>query len=230
MKTKSEKNKKKILACELVEHLNDVTSARIDIHAGTGNLEVESMVGAAHLLLNGTLEYTEKTGPPVRTLFSEDGQARFTLKGDGARTSRFRLPWAACNGATEWRVHLNPAVLSEIAARSGGGNLRLDLSNLAITGVTAETGGGNIEVTLPRSETSLSLAASTGAGNVSVQVPSGFPARIHAASGLGKVIVDPIFEQVDSHIYQSPGFETAAARIESKVSTGAGNVVIRLIH
>ena len=138
----------------------------------------------------------------------------------------FRFPWAACNGATEWQIHLNPTVSSDITAHSDGGNVKLDLAGMAITRVSADTGGGNMEVVLPDNAADLSVTAKSGAGNVVVHLPSGIAARIHATSGLGKVIVDSWFSKIDKNTYQSPDYDGAANKVEITASSGAGNVSV----
>ncbi|NPV06916.1 MAG: hypothetical protein HPY83_03000 [Anaerolineae bacterium] len=213
-----------VLTYDLVEPLNGVTSARFNIDAGNGNLTIDWLTGGEPLLAGGTLQYLERQGQPMRTLVSFLGEATLTLEGGDQGQSWFRLPWAACNGATEWNIHLNPTVSSDITAHSNGGNVRLNLASMAVTRVTADTGGGNMEVILPDNATNLTVSAKTGAGNVLVSLPSGLAARIHATTGLGKVIVDPSFSQTDKHTYQSSDYDTAANRVELTLSSGAGNV------
>jgi hypothetical protein len=171
------------------------------------------------------------------------------LRGGHTRRPRFRLPWAACIGAYEWQIHLNPAVCSDIGAHSGGGNVKLDLTGMALSRVSADTGGGNVYVVLPDKASDLAVAAKTGggnviveigsaikgnntvdaksgAGNVVVRVPSGVAAELHAKSGLGKVIVDPCFEKTDGDTYRSPDYEGATDRVEITLNSGAGNVSV----
>jgi predicted membrane protein len=159
------------------------------------------------------------------------------------------LPWAACIGAFEWQIHLNPAVSSDISAHSGGGNVRLDLTGMAVTRLSADTGGGNMDVVLPENAANLDVAAKTGAGNVTVEissgmtgtntvdaksgagnvvvrVPSGVAAKLHATSGLGKVTVDPRFSKIDGNTYRSPDYDDAADKVEITVKSGAGNVSV----
>jgi DUF4097 and DUF4098 domain-containing protein YvlB len=141
-------------------------------------------------------------------------------------------------------------VESDITAHSGGGNLKLDLTGMAVTHLAADTGGGNVDVVLPDNTADLRVLARTGAGNVTVEVgrgirgtdsvearsgagnvvlrvPPGTPARIHAHSGLGQVIVDPQYDQVDKETYCSPGYDRAADKLEITAHSGAGNVSIR---
>ena len=51
-------------------------------------------------------------------------------------------------------------------------------------------------------------------------------ARIHATSGMGKVIVDSRFSKIDGNTYQSPDYDVAADKVEITVNSGAGNVSV----
>jgi hypothetical protein len=215
-----------VLIHNLSEPLNGATTAKVDINAGVGNLTIDRLAGGGQLLASGTLQYFEKQGVPTRTLDSGNGQATLTVKGGSKGQPWYRLPWAACNGATVWQIHLAPTVSSDITAHSDGGNVRLDLAGMLITRVSADTGGGNMDVVLPDNAADLSVTARSGAGNVVVTIPSGVAARIHATTGLGKMIVDPRFSKIDKDTYQSPDYDGAAHKAEITLSSGAGNVIV----
>ena len=240
---------KKVLTHNLSEPLGGATTATIEIHAGTGNLAIDRLASSEQVLAGGTLEYLENQSCPTPSVITSNGQATFTLRAAGGRRPSFRMPWAACNGETDWRIHLNPAVSSDINAHSGGGNVKLDLAGMTITHVSADTGGGNMDVVLPDSAANLGVSARTGAGNVTVElgggtrgintvdassgagnvlvrVPGSIAARIHATSGMGKVIVDSRFSKADVNTYQSPDYEGAADKVEITVKSGAGNVSV----
>jgi hypothetical protein len=211
-------NAGKVLTHNLSEPLGGATAAKLDINTGTGNLTIDRLAGSDQLLASGTLQYFENLGQPTRTLDSSNGQATLALKwGDSG---------SPCAGAIEWQIHLNPRVSSDITAHSGGGNIKLDLAGMAVTRVSADTGGGNVDVVLPDGASGLNVKASTGAGNVVVLVPSGIAAKIHATSGLGKVIVDSRFSQIDGDTYQSPDYDGADHKVEITVNSGAGNVSV----
>ena len=217
---------KNVLTNNFSEPLNGATTAKVDINVGDGNLTIDRLTEANQVLASGTLEHFEKQGLPARTLNLNNGQATLTLRGRDTGRPWFRLPWAACNGATEWQIHLNPTVSSDIIAHSGGGNVKLNLAGMTVARVSAATGGGNVDVVLPDKAANLSVTAQTGAGNVVVRVPSGMAARIHAATGMGKVIVDPQFSKIDKNTYQSSNFENASNRVEITLNSGAGNVSV----
>lgn len=240
---------KNVFIDNLAEPLNDATTARVDINAGDGNLTIDRLTGREDLLASGTLQYFENQGLPTRTLVSSNDQVTLTLRRGGTGRPWFRFPWAACNGATEWQIHLNPTVSSDITAHSDGGNVKLNLAGMAVTRVSADTGGGNMDVVLPDNAANLSVTAKTGAGNVTVaigsgitgsnivnansgagnvvvRIPSGVAARIHATTGLGKATVDPRFSKTEDNTYQSSDYDSAAHKIEITVNSGAGNVSV----
>ena len=241
---------KNVLTDNLSVPLSGVTTAKVDINAGDGNLTIDRLTGGEELLASGKLQYFEKQGAPQRSVETSDGQATLTVRGGGAGQPGFRFPWAACNGATEWQIHLNPKVSYDITAHSDGGNVKLNLADMALTRLSADTGGGNIDAILPDDAANLSVAVKTGGGNVAVEVgngttgsntvnaksgagnvvvriPSGIAARVHATSGLGKVTMDPRFSKIDQNTYQSPDYDSAANRIDITVSSGAGNVIVK---
>jgi hypothetical protein len=242
---------KKILIDHLCEPLNDARTAKIDIHAGDGNLTIDRHTTGEAVLASGSLQYFENQGQPTRSMVSKNGQTNLILKGGRSKRPWLHFPWAACNGATDWQIHLHPAVSAEIKAHSDGGNVRLDLTGLSVTSVLADTGGGNVEVFLPEAAASLNVAAKTGAGNVTVEIghvitgsslihansgagnvvvciPNGVAARIQATHGLGKVIVDPQFRQINPQTFQSPNYEDALNKVELRAHSGAGNVIVTI--
>jgi hypothetical protein len=117
--------KNDVLTNNLAEPLDGVTTAKFDINVGDGNLTIDRLTDDAQLLASGALQYFEKRGQPTQSLVSCNGQATLTLSGKATQQLWFRLPWAACNGATEWQIHLNPTVSSDITAHSDGGNVKL---------------------------------------------------------------------------------------------------------
>lgn len=239
----------KVLTDVLSQPLDGAKTATVEIDTGDSNLTIDRLTSGEAVLASGSLQYLEKEGPPVRTVNRSNDQVQFSLRHGEAARPWFRLPWAACNGASEMQIHLNPIVVFDITAHSDGGNVKLDLAGMAVTRVMADTGGGNMDVMLPENAANLSVAAKTGAGNVTVVIgdgitgsssvsatsgagnvavhlPNGVNAKVHATSGMGKVIVDPQFTKLDDNTYQSPGYDDAANRVEITVKSGAGNVTV----
>ncbi len=240
---------KNVLTHEVSEPLAGATTAKVDIHVADGNLTIDRIAGGEQMLASGTLQYLEGQGLPTRSVSTINGRATLILKARNSGRPWFRLPWAACNAATEWQIHLNPEVQSDITAHSDGGNVKLNLAGMAVTCVSADTGGGNMEIVLPDRVANLNVTAKTGAGNVTVEigdgltgsntinsssgagnvvvcVPGGIAARIHVTSGLGKLIIDSRFDKMDANTYQSPNYDSASDKVEIRAQSGAGNVSV----
>jgi hypothetical protein len=236
---------------ELAEPLNGANTSSLDLDLAEGNLAIDRLTGGEPLLVGGTLEYYENGGMPARNLSSLDGEATLALSVGTHPRPRWRLPWEACNAENDWTLHLNPTVVYEIAARTGGGNLGLDLSGLLVTRINAETGGGNAEIRLPVNAVNLSAAVKTGAGkivvdigegtkgrngltvengagSVEILVPDGLAVKLVATSGLGEVLVDPALVQTGEGIYQSTDYANNENRITIGVSNGAGTVKVQM--
>ena len=237
-----------VLMESLSEPLNGATTAKVDINTGYANLTIDPQAGEQELA-SGTLQYNERLGPPTRSVSSDQGRATLTLRGQDAERSWFRLPWETLKGGIEWQIHLNPTVSSEITAHSNGGNVKLDLAGMAVTLVSADAGAGNVDVVLPNRAADLGVAARSGAGNVtveigagitgsstvnahsgagnvSVRIPSGIAAKVHASTGLGKLMMDSRFTRIEESTYQSSGYDAAANKVEITVHSGAGNVSV----
>ncbi|MHB9033205.1 MAG: DUF4097 family beta strand repeat-containing protein [Anaerolineae bacterium] len=208
--------------------LGGAKSAAVMIDAGDGNLTVDPMSDEGQELANGTLGYAESQGLPRHHLEIGSNQAVLTLQAGSVERSGFRWPWEVCGLGTYWQVNLNSTVISQLKAHSNGGNITLNLAGMPLTSVTAETGGGNLEVVLPNNTADLTVTGKTGAGNVVVRIPNGAAARIHATTGLGKVTIDPQFNVMQGDIYQSPGYDSASAKVELTLESGAGDVVVKV--
>ncbi len=239
----------KVLTLTLSESLDEARAAKFDINTDTGNLTIDRLANGDELLASGTLEYLESQNPPNWMVNTRDGLATLTLKASGGRQPGFRLPWATCNGETNWQIHINPNLPSDITVYSGGGNVKLDLAGMVVTRLVADTSGGNMDVILPNgaSDTNVTvntgggsvtvlvgngltgsniISATSGAGNVEVRLPGGIAARIHATTGMGRLNIDPQFTKIDDHTYQSLDYTNAADKVEITIESGAGSVFV----
>jgi predicted membrane protein len=236
-----------VLTDTLSEPLHGATTATLDVNSGTGNLTIDRLTGGEPLLATGTLQYVEVR--PIRWVCSDDDQIVLALDGHDTGRPWLSFPWIRHKGVTEWQIHLNPAVSSDITAHSDGGNIKLDLDGMIVTHLAADTGGGNVDVALPDRVANLHVAAMTGAGNVTVEIgssttghntvearsgagnvivrlPRDIAGRVQASSGLGRVTVDPRFSKIDRTMYQSADYEGARNTVEITVNSGAGNVSV----
>jgi hypothetical protein len=131
-----------LLTEDVSEPLDGATAATVEISCGTSNLTIDPLPNGEQVLATGTLQYFEKQGTPSRSVRSDQGRAILTLRERDSARPWFRFPWEACLGQTDWQIHLNPAVASDISAHTGGGNVKVDLSGMSVSHLSADSGGG----------------------------------------------------------------------------------------
>lgn len=215
-----------LLTHKLSEPLCGATTMKVDIEIADGNLTIDKLNGEEQMLAAGTLQYWENQGRPIESMEMNNEQATLRLKAKSTGRPWLSMPWAPRNLGTDWKIHLHPNVQSDIAVHSGGGIVNLDLTDMTVTRVSADTGGGNMDLILPDNAANLNVTAKTGAGRITIHIPDCVAARIHATTGLGKVIVDSRFSKIDGDTYQSSDYDTSAKKVEITVQSGAGKVSV----
>jgi hypothetical protein len=123
-----------------------------------------------------------------------------------------------------WDLQLSRALPVDLEVASGVGETELDLRQLQITSLAIDTGVGATEVTLPE-HGRLRAEIKGGVGEIVVRIPATMAAHIQSTIGLGRLDVDGAFDHQGSE-YRTPGFDTAADRVELVVHGGVGNIEI----
>lgn len=126
-----------------------------------------------------------------------------------------------------WRFQLTQEIPLTLKVEAGASSLDLDLRDVLATHVELKTGASSSNVTMPARGVSL-LDVEAGAASVNVRIPEATAGRIRVKEGVTSVNVDTNrFPQLDSGIYQSPGFESAADRAEITCEAGLGSVSVK---
>jgi hypothetical protein len=126
-----------------------------------------------------------------------------------------------------WRFQLTEEVPVTINLDTGASQLDLDLTNVLASQIKLQTGASSSNVILPARCASI-LDLSAGAASINILIPEGVSGRIRIKEGLTSMMVDTNrFPQVDSRMYQSPDFDTAANRAEINVEAGLGSITVK---
>lgn len=126
-----------------------------------------------------------------------------------------------------WRFQLTQEVPVTLKVETGASQLEMDLTNVLASHIELKTGASNAHVVMPSRGASL-LDLEAGAASINIAIPQGVAGRIRIKEGLTSLNVDTTrFPQVDSRLYQSPDFDTAADRAEVSVEAGLGSVTIK---
>jgi len=126
-----------------------------------------------------------------------------------------------------WRFQITQEVPVTVLVETGASQLDMDLRDVLASQISLKTGASSTNVTMPsRGAAILDLEA--GAASVDIRIPEGVSARVRVKDGLSSLNVDTSrFPQLDSRMYQSSDFDTAANRAEINIEAGLGSISIK---
>lgn len=199
---------------EVSQQLSGATRAEVSIDTGVTRLTVRGDP-TAELLASGSV--TPVRGERIARSFDvTGGAARFSLASRGSLSTTFG------RGGT-WDLTLTGRVPLALDIDTGVGEADLDLSGLRLTRLELSTGVGAAEVKLPRGDYQADV--DTGVGAATIRIPEGVEARVTVSRGLGAVSV-PADMTRDGDVYTSPGYASAAERIDLRIDGGVGAVAV----
>jgi Domain of unknown function (DUF5668) len=200
--------------------LGTAQRADIDIGLGAGRLHVGPLA-ESDKLIEGTIATT--SDEQVLRDFSLSGDsATFKLHGQAA----WMFPFRERRGErVEWSLLINRDILLRLHIDTGAGQATLDLARLQITTLAVNTGVGQTTLTLPQ-QGQVQARINGGVGETVVIIPAGMAARIMAGAGLGQVSVIGNYQR-DGKVSISPGYDSAANRVDLIVNGGIGSVTVR---
>jgi hypothetical protein len=114
-----------------------------------------------------------------------------------------------------------------VIIRSAASDVDLNLRRLEVNRLTLDLDAGNCEVVLPSSAGVTSVGVDVNVANVEITVPDDVAARIQIDGGLSLIDVDKSRFPQQGDYFQSPGFESAANRVEMVIECDIGRVVVR---
>lgn len=237
------------------EAIEGATSADVNLGFSVGEMTLKSLTASDNLLeaditYIGEIEFTAAGDEHRKLTLKQKSSAETVVKSIkqtiGAMGKRPDL---------RWDVRLSPEVPMALRINSGVGKLDCDLSQLKLlqfsfNGGTGETnlvlpasaqgydasfneGVGATTITLPQN-TSINMKVNAGVGSVKIHAPGDTAVRVKVRGGLGDARMPSHYVQVEgrhefitkSGIWQSPGFEDAAHKIQIDYDGGVGNLTI----
>lgn len=185
-----------------------LAEADVRIRFGAGELEIGP--AAAGNLVDGHF-----VGGVVRR---DRGPGRIELEQD----TTYGLPWL--DGRSAWTVGLATAVPLDLRLDTGAARARLDFSDVRLRSLELHTGASKTRIRLPRSGGVTSVRAETGAASLIIEVPAGVAARIRSRMAIGSSQVDETRFPRTAGGFESPGWETAANRVDLDLQGGVGSI------
>jgi hypothetical protein len=194
--------------------------ADIDIAMGAGRLSVGALAESDNLI-EGTI--AKGSGEQALRDFAMSGDsATFKLRSQVAWVFPFR---ERRGERIEWNLLLNRDIPLRLHIDTSAGQATLELAQLQVANLDVNTGVGQTTLTLPQ-QGQVQARINGGIGETVVIIPAGMAARIEATTGLGQLHVVGNYQR-DGKLSISPGYASAANRVDLIVNGGIGSVTIR---
>ncbi|MGE5672546.1 MAG: LiaF domain-containing protein [Mycobacterium leprae] len=203
------------------EPLHDAKAAQVELRPAVAQLRLHESADSGSLV-SGTVH--RLNGERLnKSTSGSGGTVYFMLASEGTI-----IPSVNTHGGT-WDLGLNPDIPTSLRVRTGVGEATLDLSRLNLVDADLTMGVGATTVTLPR-QGQLRVSIHGGVGQVIVNVPDSMAIRLQVQTGLGHVSVSGWPDMQNHNAYTSPGYDSAANRVDLTVQGGVGEVEIRQVH
>jgi hypothetical protein len=200
-----------------VEHeLEGAIAARVTLELGVGQVRID---GAAPTgaLVRGTIQ--TGAGEYLEEAYGrENGTAVLDLRSRHAPGTTFGV-----RDRRAWELSLTREVPLALRVNAGVGENRFDLRSVRLIDISFRGGVGESHLQLPGG--SYAASVEVGVGATTVVLPAEAAVRATVTTGLGRANVQGDWRR-DGDVYTTPGFESAAERIELVVRGGVGAVNI----
>ena len=199
--------------------LESIQQAVVDINHGAGTMDIAGGAAAGHML-QGT--------------FSGGVDSRFEKIGSGGSLTLsppanvvWGIPPGFVHEGFRWDFRLTDAIPLDMRLHTGAGESRIDLSTLRVSKLTLETGASSTVIILPANAGFTDVDVHAGAASVVLRVPQGVAGRISMKSGLVGINIDTARFPFNGTTYETPGYESAANRVQILVEAGVGSIEIK---
>jgi hypothetical protein len=200
---------------------NGIDRAEVTIAPAVASLQITAGNDGA-MLVGGTIDRArgERLEQDYR---GNGGSGNYTLKSEEVRGLPFGVSTRDGDDPT-WNLQLARDLPLFLKVNSGVGKATIDLTGMQLTGLDVDTGVGQTIITLPATGR-FSASVNGGVGEVVVRVPAGMAVRVQIDAGLGDTQVPSGYTR-QGDWYVSPGYDTAANRIDLDINGGIGRVAV----
>ncbi len=196
-----------------------IQEAVVDINHGAGTLNITGGAAAGHMV-----QGVFKGG--VESRFEKIGNAGSLYLSPPANFV-WGFPPGFYHEGFRWDFRLTDAVPLDIRLHTGAGESRVDLSTARVRKLKLETGASSTIITLPATAGFTDVDVHAGAASVVLKVPQGVAGRITVKGGLVGTNIDASRFPFNGSAYETPGYDSAANRVQILVEAGVGSIDIK---
>lgn len=201
--------------------------AAVEIRFSCGPLDVRMAPGTAFSLTHRGTPAPEVQQAPER-LVIQGPEGAFFPRGvdwDVTLPSERTLALSVDANAGSFTLGLRDARLSTLRGAFNAGDVTIDLAGTTLSGLDIAINAGSGRLSLPNA--SFTGTIDVNAGSLDLCAPSEAGLRIQASGALSDMDFSDSGLVLSGSTWESPGFATAASRIELTVSANAASVDLR---
>lgn len=136
------------------------------------------------------------------------------------------VPFVGPDGGV-WRFWVTDQIPLTLNVEAGVTDLDFDLNDLKVSFMKVEMGASSLKIRLPMNAVYTRLEIESGAATLDLSVPQGVAVRLELHQNATSFEIDQSrFPMQREHLYQSVDYETAANKVEIKLSGGANSVKV----
>lgn len=126
-----------------------------------------------------------------------------------------------------WELSFSTEASLTIDLDGGAASMTLDLSDLRAKELNLDIGATDLEIIMPAHAGHVVADIDAGAASIDIVIPVGVAANIGPTSVVGLFDIDEERFPRAGDSYVSPGYDTAANRIDLEIDAGASSITIR---
>jgi hypothetical protein len=196
--------------------LDGARKALVTVQHGAGRLTIRPGDSSVNLIegdFGGGLEAVERMVGEIKEV---------TMK---PRIEGLIFPWGP-DQALHWDFSLAPNIPLELKLETGANDAYADLTSLLVERLSLKSGASSTHILLPANAGQTWVNIETGVTSVHLTIPPQVAGRIHYSGGLSSIQIDSGRFPKSGNSYQSPDFDTASNKVDIKIDTGIGSVII----
>ncbi|HOW30596.1 MAG TPA: DUF5668 domain-containing protein [Bacteroidales bacterium] len=184
--------------------------AKLNLNIGVGQFEIRDTTSKLLVL--------DRSG-------SQGTYSMTTSEGDSTKTIDVSLNKAEFKGEikNEVRMRLNPNPVWDLGLNIGAAEVDFDLSGFKTRNILIEGGASDIEVKIGKLLPESFVNIKAGAASITVKIPKEAGAQITNNTFMASKSFDG-FKKIDSHLYQTPDFNTNPNKIKINMEAGMARI------
>jgi hypothetical protein len=201
---------------ELTEPFDSaVNKASLSVHGAAGIISLKDTTGQL-IIVSTQTNYGRYSLDKER--IGEEAKVYLAFEGK-------RIAWRGGKASNWAAIRLNASPVWDMDIDVGAAKLDLDLAPFAVEDIMIDAGATSLRVKIGERAKETHLRIDAGASSIRISVPSASACEARFEGGLSSKNL-PGFQRVDSRMYRTENFDTAAKKIVIDIHAGVSSIKV----